>query len=245
MIQEISDSQAFQYVLVFNNPYSKSNPILIKKFLKKIATEKAERKFKNCFRLDDTDPNFYNALQDLKASLTGKNDIKVEKLAQKIFELAILVIQRNLGIEIKATLINDNKEIALSLKATDENLQVQAELIRYKIKLLNSEDDFPFKQYPPYGDFTRKAYEAKLYNETNGNVFTYADKVRLLYSMLTSIIELSEFESLQLLSSQFPLHTDELEKFSKNWVSFSRIFKAQDIDSINNYYGEKIAMYFA
>ena len=245
MSREKSFEQPYLYILIFNNPYSKSNPRLSKKFLKTITTAKAEERFKNCFKHNTSDALISKALEDLQILSAGKDKITVEELVQKIFELTLEIMQKNLGIEIKSAVVNDNKEIMLSLKVSDKNLRVQAELIRYKLKLKHSDINEPFKKYPPYGEFTKEGHKKKLYDEVNESVFKYSDRVRLLYSMITSVIELSELESLTLLSSQFALHTHELESFSDRWVDLRNFLKPQDIDAVNNYFGEKIAMYFA
>lgn len=239
------NSEDFIYVLVFNNPYSKCNPSLIKKFLEKVTTEKAEKKFKSCFKLSDTDSIFRNALQELKASLTGKSDIRLEKLNQKVLELVLSLIQNNLGITIKISLSHDNKEISVLLKASDENLMIQAELVKYKLRLVHNEKDLPFKQHPPFGEFNSAAISKQVYQEQKNSIFTRTDQIRLIHSMLLSIIDLSELKSLQLLSFAFPLHTQPLEDLSKTWVKISNFYKPQDIDAVNDYFGEKISMYFA
>lgn len=153
MSHELELNQEYLYVLVFNNPFSKINPKLVKKFKKKIKTDKAETKFRNCFKLSDSDPTYHNAVQELKAHLTGKSEIKIEKLAQKILELVVSLLQKNLGIEFKHSFTLNNKEIIFSLKASETNLKIQAELIDYKLPLKNPESTEPFKKYPPYGDF--------------------------------------------------------------------------------------------
>lgn len=239
------DPSEYLYVLVFNNPYGKGNANLHSKFLRKLPIESAEASFKNCFKLSANDPNYENALRNLKASLTGKSDYKQAKLSQKIFELLICILQKNLGIEIKHSLSGDKSEIYISLRVSDENLKVQAQIMKYRVPLKYENGKFSFQQVPPYGDYVIEAHRKSLYNEIDGKMFKYIDRVRILNSMLTSVFEMTQLEDIGLLATEFPLHTHDLQSLSQSWIQWFRFWRPQDIDAIKDYYGEKIAMYFA
>lgn len=234
------------YVIVFTNPNKKQNPGLSGKMMRLITTTRAEEWFRNSFKVPEDDSSFYKALNDLKASLTGKENIQIRKLAKKTFELLLIILQKNLGIEVEHSFTEDKKEIYLKLKVSQVNLYLQAEFIKYPVKVKVSEDRrFPFQVYPPFGHFTSRAYSKSAYEEKEGEIFRYIDKVRILKTMINGLIDFEELRTMDLVKDEFSMHTPDLIPISTNWLSLKNILKPIDIDKIKDYYGEKLALYFA
>ena len=211
-----------------------------------IKTQRAEVWFRETFKLPEDDPNFNSKLNDLKASLTGKDSIPVRKLAKKTFELVLIVLQRTLGVEIESKVTESKKEIYLRLKVPYGNLKLHAEFIKYPLEIsVNEEKRFPFQVHSPFGHYTQRADSKQVYKSHEGDIFKYTDKVRILKTMMSSLIDFEELKSMNLLISEFPLHTQDLNPLSTTWLSLRTLLKPIDIDSIKDYFGEKIALYFA
>jgi hypothetical protein len=234
------------YVLVLNNPNKRQNPSRTSKMLKVIPTARAEEWFRSAFKVPEDDSNFCKALNDLKASLTGKENIAISKLAKKTFELFLVILQKNLGIEVEHSLTSDKKEVYLKLKVSENNLFLQAEFVKYPVRLrVNDERRFPFQAHLPYGHFTNRAHSKMVYDEREGEIFRYVDKVRILKTMMNGLIDFEELRNMDLLKDEFPMHNHELEKIAVNWLSFKNVLKPVDVDAIKDYFGEKVALYFA
>lgn len=121
-------------------------------------------------------------------------------------------MQKHLGLEIKAFYSRDKDEIFIKIRASEENLKVQADLMDYRLqfKTRKKESKFPFKKWAPYAPFEKdqeatlgiklggskernfKKYDENEQESPDGTTFfRNVDRVRLIYSTMTESIDLS------------------------------------------------------
>ncbi|CAG9328292.1 unnamed protein product [Blepharisma stoltei] len=96
-----------------------------------------------------------------------------------------------------------------------------------------------FKKYTP---LQKKAKDENL----GTSLFLYKDKVRIVFEMIESVIDVGELVENTLLAGHFCLHEQAKLQFLKdNWGGFGKFYKPQPFKQIRSYFGEKISMYFA
>ncbi|OMJ83410.1 hypothetical protein SteCoe_15679 [Stentor coeruleus] len=99
-----------------------------------------------------------------------------------------------------------------------------------------------FKTYKTYTSGGKKSR----YEKEMNSAFRYKDKVRIVFDMIASSVDLGALLENQIILSNFCLHTEpELNYLKENWASFTKFYKSQPLKAIREYYGEKISMYFA
>lgn len=175
-------------------------------------------------------------------------------------------MEEELILDLKLFFSVDKDEIFMTIKASEANLEVQADLMDYHVQLVGESSTEPYKRVAPYGEFQMTdaygnlAERSKTYKKYNSNdeevadtdsykgklsYFTYKDKVRILMAMINSAVDMGELQENGILISSFCVHDRNLDNLIENWGNFKKFWKPQDFAKIRLYYGEKVAMYFA
>ena len=192
-----------------------------------------------------------------------------------VIETFLKVIQEHLQLEVRLFLSRDQDEIFCKLRASEKNLKIQADLIDYLCQLqrMPQEPKTYYSEVTPFGPFeTNKTIESPnqllsqyIYNEVEkyfkkynsegkkvkdpnepGSFFRYKDKIRLLMSMLNSAVDMGVLVENNIITNEYPVHEPkQLQTLAQSWGSWFRFWKLGDNKALRNYFGEKIAMYFA
>lgn len=92
----------------------------------------------------------------------------------------------------------------------------------------------------------------KRYNESGEEdaegktLFRQVDRVRLIYSAILDVVDVSVLQSEKIIKSEFAIHNAKaLEKIKNTWAGVSNINFTQDPNQLREYFGEKVALYFA
>lgn len=211
-----------------------------------------------------------NLLRDI-----GDGMVQWGRVLRIIVENLLLIFEKDLHLMFDLFYSRDKDEIFIKLKASETNLRIQADLIDYQVQVaiprpqidlgISNNSAFPkqgFSLVAPYGEFQYKAVpdeelfciyktfndEEKKANkfEDVHSVFKYKDKVKLVTTMIASVVDLGELYENQVITSNFCLHNDQqLNYLRTEWGSFTKFYKPQNYHYIRRYFGEKISMYFA
>lgn len=268
---EIYEDNAEDFVLVVGNPFDVGS-YTCSEFTQEFESHEIQEIFKRLFKINENDPIMGESLQNLK-NLESQNDkIRLKDVAKIIIESLLRVLQEYLGFVVKASFSGKKDQIFLLLRASEHNLKVQADIIDYKLQFNASSSDLPegkplpFMEVLPYAPFEKadgrsgplitslgknpetlyKKYDKQGKESEEGNLFKYNDRIRLIYSMLTTTIEIGDLLNLRILKYLFPLHdNNSLKILKQDWANLKKIFKAQPIEKIKVYFGEEITLYFA
>ena len=257
------------YILVFSNPFDVSDYV-VSEFTQKYSSEEAKSQFLQLFRVSSDELLLQEYLEEVDHLASNSEEVLAKDLAQIAMRAILRLLQDFLGFLIKPYLSADKDQIFIPLKASEENLKVQADLTDYKLQFNEESSDIdkanikPYQTVLPYGPFEKSGSSKKqgalveankegmfqrYDNDGNpaaeGELFRFNDRVRLVYSMISSTLEVGELKSFRLLISDFPLHSQPaLDELKSTWSDWHKIFKPQPFDLIRHYYGEKLAMYF-
>ena len=175
----------------------------------------------------------------------------------------VSVLEHNLNLQTSLFQSRDRDEIFCRIWAKEEWLMQQAEEIGYKLQLKSVESqqeirNYDFKEVSPYAPFETQKRGAvpgslKLYKRSNindeeqeeGSLFTYNDKVRIIMEVTSQKFDSNLLKDHGVLIEDFCVHHKEnLDKLKKEWATLKALFRPQPLDSIRNYFGEKVSMYF-
>lgn len=213
----------YDYVLVFKNPFDvPSKQFQSHSFSQTISCLKAEADFQLYFKSNVNDSAYLSEYNELKQFLMGKDKISSQDLAQRTISCALKLLQQTLHLEVRGNLSEDNETILIKLRSSEGNLKVQADLLDYSLQFrANPTDNLDFQKVSPYGPYEKKdEIDEKIYkhydnygNEAEtGSLFTQTDRIRLVYSMISSIFELSELLAHGILDDHFALNSQKVLK---------------------------------
>ncbi|CAG9330895.1 unnamed protein product [Blepharisma stoltei] len=207
-------------------------------------------------------------------SKENQGEVEFRRFLNLIITCVLRVMQEDLKLDLKLFFSRDKDEIFCKIRASEHNFKVQADLMDYHLQLKRPES-IPRSGYSlicPYGRFEKnkdeeksgpvlqkkvikdvesnyKKYGTDERQAKTGNgitMFKYKDKVRILLAMISSVIDIGELLDNDILINHFCIHNEEQLAFLRsNWGSFSMFWKPQPLQKVKNYFGEKIAMYFA
>lgn len=264
-------SEHWDWVLIFKNPYDLARYDYYPKDLyQTIPTEKANWVYDRIFRIHDLDNQVSTPTQkkvqrrrELLEKHTSNGVVKLQVLNQIVLQNVVKMLQKYLKMKVKLFYSRDRDEIFCKIQATEENLQVHADLIDYRLQFKKQPDEtLDFQQIPPYAPFEKsnkailisaesclayyKRYNPLDQESENGSFFQSKDRIRLIFNMLNVCFDMGIMQRWGIINTFFPAHLESSKtELSNNWGSFKKFFKLQDIQKIREYFGERIGMYFA
>ena len=258
--------ERFDYVLVFTNPYDPTRFSDSQSSDWRLEPVQAKDMLARIFRISDTNlkrPWVQSLLDQFNALLGGQN-IEHRRFAEFVLKSVVTVMQEELHLVVRLFYSRDKDEVFCKLRASEQNLKIQADLIDYSLQLAHlPEETLPYQAVPPYGslEVTLKKSLLKhvdkegLFQQYNwkdepvtqgGSLFQYKDRVRLIVSMLDSVFERSVLSQYGFLNSEICVNNEAIvSEFKRDWTTLWHFWKGQDIPRIRSYFGEEVAMYFA
>ena len=265
----IDEHQIEDYVLVFSNPFDVAD-YTVSEFTDKIPADEVKIQFLRLFRVSSDELLLQEFIQEIDQLIQSSGVVLAKDIAQIAMKAIFKLLQDFLGFLIKPYLSADKDQIFILLKASEHNLKVQADLTDYKLQFNEESSDVdkfnlkPYQAVLPYGAFEKggsskkqgsildtdkeglfKRYDSEGNPASEGELFRFNDRVRLVYSMISSTLEVGELKSFELLIGDFPLHSQPaLNQLKTEWSDWHKVFKPQPFEKIREYYGEKLTMYF-
>jgi hypothetical protein len=82
--------------------------------------------------------------------------------------------------------------------------------------------------------------------EGKGSIFTYRDKVRLVFDLINHALDANYMVESGIMLAHYPIHKEETRQALKRaWVSNLKVWESQDLDKVRSYFGEKVGLFFA
>ncbi|CAG9335333.1 unnamed protein product [Blepharisma stoltei] len=266
---QISDDD-FIYILVFPNLFSRDPNLKEQLQNRKFSKAKCAEIFKSAFKISEDENNdLRNDLnKDFNAFLKdSQEEIEYHRFLLLILMCLFKIFETKLMLRIKLFFSRDKDEIFCKIGVSDYNSKVQACLSDYLVQLdRKDEEKCGYSFISPYAIFEmdiedsqddsenlEKLYKAYKYDEKKAKMieerftmFRYKDKVRLLFEMITSVVDIPDLIDNKIITAGYCVHNmEQLTYLRKNWGSFWAIYKPQNFKEIRKYFGEKIAIYFA
>lgn len=263
--EENSNTEQFDVALILRNFDTENDA-------GEVTAAKCYKIFRRVFKLDENleKNEVIDRIEEswINFKLTiNSESTTVNKLYPFIVDKVKLMISEYLMMEVEDKFSVDNDEIHICLKALEENLMVQADLDEYLLQFKrNPEETLDFQEIPPFAAFEKhdpnkfigdqsykdyfKNYDFNDKEVTKGSLFTSKDRIRLIYSMLCGSLDMGYLSNLGIVLRFMPLsNSKKIEDLQKDWGNFYLLyknpFKSNDLQRINEYFGEKIGMYFA
>jgi hypothetical protein len=261
----------WDWILIFKNPYDLPRYEYYPKDLyQTIPIEKANWVYDRIFRIHDWDNQVSTPTQrkvqrrrELLEKHSSSGAVKLQVLNQIVIQNVVKMLQKYLNMKVKLFYSRDRDEIFCKIQATDDNLQVHADLIDYMLQFKKQPDEIlDFQRIPPYAPF-EKSNKARLissdsclefykrYNPLDkesekGSLFQSKDRIKLIFDMLNVCFDIGIMQRWGIINTFFPAHVESSRiELSNNWGSFVKFFKLQDIQKVREYFGERLGMYFA
>ena len=184
-----------------------------------------------------------------------------------VISAILFTIQYELNLGYTILESRDKDEIFCQITAREDWLERKAQAEEYRLQFKADRNDignvsvFPFKEVAPYAKFEIPEDDQKnpervkqlfthydasdVPSETGSSMFMYTDKIRLVRNSLNTRLSMHIMKEHEISIEDFCLHTKEpLDELKKEWATLAKIFAAQPLDKIRNYFGEKTALYF-
>jgi Calcium-activated chloride channel len=252
------------YVLLFPNPFEKSNEKMLGK---DIEVNEALNMFLKIYRTSFED-DYTNVIPKIaqRAIIWLDENLPEEARSAKIYMRDFLIaiissvlytISSELYLKYELLSSRDKDEIFCKVYASEQWLRRYAETVDYSLTFNTQEDQTDFKAVPPSlpinlvslkGDVTGfKQYDKNDEEvKTGGSLFMYSDKARLVMSALNSKLDLLAMNNFGVIISNYCVHQEEiLYKLIYTWGSPRSLFKFQPVNAVRVYFSEKIGIYFS
>ena len=248
------------YCFVFPNPFD-THPENSEFLAAELLVAKARKELLRAFKLEEQDTKAQKMLAALESVewLSGSSKATV---TNKVFiETALAALKWKFsywGFGIKLVLSRDRDEVFMHVYTKEEWLRKAAVNERYRLQLRSQESaqevsKFPFKAVTPYAPLESTDSELYKHYDQNdnevakgGSLFTSNDKIRLFLGFVKNKLDLNSMKDSKLLLHHYCLHDKaKLSYFKSEWGRLGALVKAQPIDEIAKYFGEKVAFYFA
>lgn len=256
------EDKMYDVVLILFNPEAKQ-------FDELISVKEAREIYHRVFKLDEKMAK-NKVISKLEASgetiFNNIDPLFLKDLYLTITKNLEMVLEDLLKLDTKVKLSIDQDEYHILMRTSEDNLAVQADLDEYLLQLKkNPDENLDFQEFPPYAAFEKheptkfigekkfrdqfKNYDENGNEVPEGSLFKEIDRIRLIYSMICSALDMGLLMNLGIVLNYMPLsNKPQLEVLKKDWGNFSLLyrnpFKKQDWDLVKNYYGEEITMYF-
>jgi hypothetical protein len=203
-------------------------------------------------------------VEEVRAKMKSKRllDISIYSSFEHLEQMAgntakwrdvVVARARSIGIEVVIDISRDEDEILLKLSAPDELLEKTAEQLTMEKRLKPDKPDAQGR-LQGYTDFSVK--EKELFEpDSSTSFFSSLERIRLLQSLIELPqseggcgLNLEDLLETKVLTEIVPVHEIEgrLEELERIWVKAPfTLTVAQPLDKIRDYYGERIAIYYA
>ena len=164
---------------------------------------------------------------------------------------AIVARARSVGIEVVACISRDQDEKLLLISAPDGLLEKIAEHLTMEKRLKKDKKDGRLQGYTDFKVGEKERFEP----DSSTSFFSSLERIRLLQSLIELPqseggcgLNLEDLLETKVLTEIVPVHEIEgrLEELERIWVKAPfTLTVAQPLDKIRDYYGERIAIYYA
>ncbi|OMJ92465.1 hypothetical protein SteCoe_4807 [Stentor coeruleus] len=238
----------------------------------KITAKKFRNRFRRAFKLEErsckseTIDKIISHCESYLKNLSDIDEVFTKDLFTVIRDNILVILSDHVMLETSAKLSIDQDEMFIKMKASEENLMVQADIDEYLLQMKKrDEENYDFQEVPPYGAFEKheskgllikkkfaeyfKRYDENSIEKPTGSLFQQKDRIRLIYSMLCGAMNVGYMKSIGIFKDFMPLSEPYyLSRLENDWGNFKLLLKnpfhTQDRETIRNYFGEKVAIYF-
>lgn len=238
----------------------------------KITAKKFRNRIKRAFKLEERSSKseavdkIVTHCESYLKGLSDTDELLTKDMYKVIRDSILIILSEQVMLETSPKLSVDQDEMFIKLKASEENLMVQADIDEYLLQMKKlEEENYDFQEVPPYGAFEKhdskgllikkkfseyfKRYDENSIEQPTGSLFQQKDRIRLIYSMLCGAMNVGYIKSIGIIKNYMPLSEPyHLSRLINDWGNFKLLLKnpfhTQDKEMIRTYFGEKVAIYF-